>query len=347
MFVYFLMDDAGSAQDIRNYATVAKALGHEVSIYGPKAVHSSYNLSKDIQSAEAVIFIFEWTTEMRYGDQLDLTRLVAKVPRDKRIVIDCDGAYNDAITVEGDYNHRDKAASQAWTDVCDSLSDKIFQPTLRPLRDNVRTFFFHAYDPSWERSLYLNPKEYGMVYVGHSKFRWQPMYRVLQSVEPILNQVGRIALVGHGWDELPPWAEFMQMEDAYYTDVSYLQKLDVKIIPPISSEEVITWMSKGLFSPVIYRPLFRHLQFVTCRTFETPAASTIPLFGLDPNYVREIYGQEAIELVLPDEQPEQKVLDMLYRPNFYANIVRGIREHLAIKHSYAARLRELLQLVND
>jgi len=29
-------------------------------------------------------------------------------------------------------------------------------------------------------------------------------------------------------------------------------------------------MSKGVFMPVIYRPLFDHLQMVTCRTFETP-----------------------------------------------------------------------------
>ena len=46
---------------------------------------------------------------------------------------------------------RDHSASRRWVEVCDSLSDKIYQPTLHPLRPNVGTFLFHAYDPAWER----------------------------------------------------------------------------------------------------------------------------------------------------------------------------------------------------
>src|SRR5512135_2750829 len=175
MFVYYVMDDACSAQDMHNYTRAAKALGHEVVVYGPTHAHSVFGLSRDLASADAVIFIFEWTTVLRYGDHLDLVRLVGRVPREQRFVIDCDGAYNDAISVGGDYNHREAAASRLWVDVCDSLSDKIYQPTLHPLRPNVRPFFFHAYDPAWERPLDSRAKEYGMVYVGHSKFRWRPM----------------------------------------------------------------------------------------------------------------------------------------------------------------------------
>ena len=37
---------------------------------------------------------------------------------------------------------------------------------------------------------------------------------------------------------------------------------------------------------------------VTCRTFETPAAGTIPLFLLERDYVKELYGERALELVL-------------------------------------------------
>ena len=105
MFVYYILDGAGSAQDVHNYTRVAKARGHEVLVYGPPDPNSSFNYSLDIDSADAVIFIFEWTTELRHGDHLDLARLVSKVPRDRRIVIDCDGNYNDAIAIGGDYNH--------------------------------------------------------------------------------------------------------------------------------------------------------------------------------------------------------------------------------------------------
>jgi len=346
MFVYYLMDDAGSAQDIRNYMTVAKTLGHEVAVYGPPDAHTLFKLSQDLDWADAVVFIFEWTTWLRYGDRLDLARLVSKVPRQRRIVIDCDGAYNGAISVDGDYNHRDIASSRHWVEICESLSDRIYQPTAHPRRSNVRSFFFHAYDPAWEMPLTFQNKDFGMVYVGHSKFRWGPMYRVLRAIEPVRDEVGRIAIVGHGWDVLPPWATSMQIEDYFYTDKEYLQKLKTEIVPPVPSEQVIGWMSRGIFSPVIYRPLFSHLGLVTCRTFETPAAGTIPLLALDPQYVRDLYGADATELLLPDDHPEEKVLDIVRRPEHYAQIVRGMRRHLAAKHSYTARLQELVAIVN-
>ncbi|MBA3255290.1 MAG: glycosyltransferase family 1 protein [Pyrinomonadaceae bacterium] len=346
MFAYFIAEDAGSAQDIQQYTRVAKELGHEVKLYGWPGALPSFDFERDMEWADAVIFIFEWTTQLRFGDQLDLARIVGKVPRERRFVIDCDGAYNDVVRAEADYNHRDEASSRRWVDTCDSLSEKIYQPTLHPLRENVRPFFFHAYDPAWDRPLDFRGKEYGMVYVGHSKFRYHPMLRVLRAVEPIRERFGRIALVGHGWDALPPWASWMKIEDYFYTDQAYLKKMGVEFVQPVPFDQVIDWMSKGVLSPVIYRPLFSHLRFVTCRTFETPAANTIPLFGLDVDYVREIYGERATELVLPeDDTAEEKVADIMQRPEYYADIVMGIRRHLAEKHSYAVRLRELIQIV--
>jgi hypothetical protein len=344
MFVYYCYSDAGSAQDIHHYGRVAKELGHEVVVYGRPAPDSPFAYSLDVESADALIFVFEWTTQLRDGDRLDLARLLTKVPRERRIVIDCDGAYNDLIRVDGDYNHRDEAASQAWTLICDSISDRIYQPSLRPLRPNVRTFFFHGYDAAWERPLDFSAKEFGMVYVGHSKFRWHPLELVLRAVEPVRQQVGRTVLVGHGWDALPPWAAPMGIEDLYYTDQAYLRRMGVEFVPPVPFEEVIPWMSRAVINPVIYRPLFRRLWLVTCRTFETPAASTIPLFGLDAEYVQEIYGADAVELVLPETHPEEKISDMMRRPDDYSDIVRSIRRNMAARHSYAARLQQLVEL---
>jgi hypothetical protein len=84
---------------------------------------------------------------------------------------------------------------------------------------------------------------------------------------------------------------------------------------------------------------------VTCRTFETPAAGTIPLFVLDPEYVREIYGDQAVELVLGGRHPHEKVLDVLDRPHHYAEIVKGIREDFGRRHSPQARLGELIEII--
>jgi hypothetical protein len=232
-------------------------------------------------------------------------------------------------------------------EVCNSLSDKVFQPTYHPLRPNVRPFFFHAYNPAWEAPLDFRAKEFGMAYVGNNWFRWQPLQRVLRAVEPVRTEVGRIALVGHGWDRPAPWANPGVHEDAYRTDPEYLRRLGVEVFPPVRFDQVLAWMGKGVFSPVVYRPLFDHLRLVTCRSFETPAAGAIPLFAQAPAFVAEVYGDEAVELVLPQGRPEDKVLDMLCRPDHYAAIVRGLRRRLAEKHSYEAHLRELIEIVES
>jgi glycosyltransferase involved in cell wall biosynthesis len=332
---------------IKGYADAATRLGHEVVVYGRPHPGIPLNWSLDVASADAVVFIFEWTTHLRSGDELDLLRLVAEVPRRRRVVFDGDGNYNEPLRAGADYNHPDEEASRRWTEICDALSDKICQPTLHPLRPNVRPFLFYAYNPAWERPLHFSAKEYGMVYVGHSKFRWGPMRRVLEAVQQVRAKVGRLAIVGHGWDALPPWAGHMGIEDFYYTEPAFLERLGVEVVPPVRFEEVIPWMGRAVFNPVIYRPLFEHLRLVTCRTFETPAAGTIPLFGLDAGYVRELYGEPAGELVLPADRPGGKVLDLVERPEHYAGIVAGIRSRLASQHSYAVRLQQLTEIAAE
>jgi len=168
---------------------------------------------------------------------------------------------------------------------------------------------------------------------------------VLRAVEPVQEQVGRLGLVGHGWDSPPWWATKMQIEDVYYTDKAYLHKLGLEVLQAVPFEQVINWMSKAIFNPVLLRPTFSHLRLVTPRLFETPAASTIPLLVLDDAHVQEIYGVEALKLRLPDEAPQEKVLDLVRRPEYYADTVMGIRRHLAKRHSHAARLQELIEII--
>ena len=347
MFVYWAFEDQGSGLLLQGYSRAARALGHEVAVYGRPNPKIPLNYSLDVASADAVVFIFEWTTRLQQGDALDLVRLVSRLPRRRRVILDGDGNYNALVRVGADYNHKTEGERQAWVEVCDCLTDKVCQPTLHPLCPSVRTFLFYCYNPGWEVPLAFRDKQYTMLYVGHSKFRWAPMERVLRAIEPVRDRVGRLGVVGHGWDALPAWAGPMHMEDAYYTDVPYMKRLGVEFLPPVPFEQVVAWMSKATFNPVISRPTFNRLRLVTPRFFETPAASTIPLFGLDDAYVAEIYGDRALELVLPVERPRDKILDMQRRPEYYACIVGGIRRHLAERHSQAARLEELIEIVES
>jgi len=347
VFVCWPFEDQGSGNIIQGYTDAAKAAGHEIVVYACPNERIPLNYSLEVRSADALVFLFEWTTRQYYGDRLDLARLVGKVPRARRIVIDGDGNYNDPITVDGDANHRDEDASRRWREVCDSISDKICQPTLHPILPNVRPFLFYAYNPAWEQPLEFGAKEFTMIYLGNSKYRWRSMERVLQAIEPVRHDVGRIGVVGHGWDEMPSWAAELQMEQAYFADIAYLRKLDVDLMPPVPFKDVIAWMSKATFNPVLTRPTFGYMGLVTPRLFETPAASTIPLFVLDEGHVEEHYGCEALELRLPEQQPEEKVRDLLQRPQHYADVLTRMRRHLVKEHSHAARLKQLIEIIES
>jgi hypothetical protein len=55
-----------------------------------------------------------------------------------------------------------------------------------------------------------------------------------------------------------------------------------------------------------------------------------------------------MDLVLRDGQAAtEQILDVLRRPDAYAEIVRNILRHLAEKHSYAARVQELVRIVAE
>ncbi|HKB00793.1 MAG TPA: glycosyltransferase [Gemmataceae bacterium] len=352
VFVYWAFEDQGSGLVIQGYTEAARALGHEVAVYGRwRCARDNPNIplnySLDLASADAVLFVFEWTTDLRPGDHLDLVRLVGAVPRNRRVILDGDGNYNDPLAEGGDYNHRDPAAARQWAEVCDSLTDKVCQPTLHPRRPNVRPFLFYAYNPAWERPADIATREFDVLYVGHSKFRWRPMHRVLQAVEPVRERLGRVGLVGHGWGAPPPWAGEMGIEDYYRTDAVYLNRLGVELMPAVRFTEVIERMGRARVNPVLLRPTFERLRIVTPRMFETPASGTLPLFAFDREHVREIYGEAGLEFWLPDEGGPEKVLDLVHRPDRYRKPLMEVRRHLATRHSHAARLRELIEIVES
>src|SRR5262249_32137107 len=142
----------------------------------------------------------------------------------------------------------------------------------------------------------------------------------------------------------PAGAEPPLREQAYGTDPAYLRRLGVEVGPAVPIEQVIPTMSQGVFTPVLVRPVFNHLRLVNPRLFETPAANTIPLFGLDADSVREVYGEAATKLVL-GENASDLIADILRRPDDYIDIVRDMRLRLAARHGFGVRVRELIDIV--
>lgn len=347
VFVYWGYENAGSMLDLRGYTRAAKAIGHEVHVYGPPEWAFALDYSKHLDDIDALVFVVEWTTALQFGDNVDWVRLLDAVPRNRRLVIDCDGHYNEPIWFMGDYNHRAMEASTEWIDFCDALSDKIFQPTYHPRRKNVRPFLFHIYDPAWESPFRFDGKEFDMIYVGHTKHRWRGMSKVLRAIEKVRDKVGRVGLVGEGWGDIIDWMEEGEAKLKHYVDRDYLKKHRFEGLPAVPFDQVAATIEKGVFNPVVYRPVFEQLGFVTCRTFETPASGTIPLFLLNRDYVAEIFGERATELMITGENDSEKILDVLDRPQHYAEIVMDIRKDFRERHTPEARLRELIRYIEE
>ena len=346
ILIYYLLEDRGSAQDIKGYIDSAKKMGHEIVVYGRSDFKSLFHYSQTINKNDAVVFIFEWTTELLRGGFLDYVRLVSKIPRQRRVLIDCDGKYNNPIDSKGDSNHKSKKESIDWINFCNSLTDKIFQPTIKPLKKNVNTFFFHAYNPNWEITN-NNKKKYGMCYVGNNWYRWNPMYKVLKEIKKNKGDVGNISITGHGWDRPAPWASRDTPKEAYQYDYKFIKSLDIDIFPPIKFSKVIKQMNKGVFNPVIYRPLFDKLNFVTCRTYETFAANTIPLFTYKNKSHLSIYGRNETDALLLGKKPKNKILDVIKNQEKYMEIVKNVRNKLKNNHSHDIRLKELINIINS
>jgi hypothetical protein len=346
MFVYWQLDDAGSAQTIYNFAQAAKGLGHEIVLYAPENPDSRFHCSLDVEAADAVVFLLEWNIYLHQNRPFPLEEPLSRTPRRKRIVIDDDGMYNELVRVGGDYNHSADADSRNRSELYDTISDTILQPTLHPLRPNVKTFLFHGYSPEWDRPLDFGSKEYGLVYVGSNWFRWRALKRVLEAVEPVRHSVGKMAVAGHGWEEMPWWVEQPLRDDAYFTDPGYLRGLGIELWPAVPIDDVVSTMSLGTVNPVLVRPTFNFFRLVNPRLFETAAANTIPLFNLDADYVAEIFGPDAVELVLGEDGSEQ-IVDILERPSRYAEIVREMRRHLAEHHSFTTRVQELVGICEE
>jgi len=352
---------ARAVNTIVNYMEVGKTLGHEVSLFAeqssefPSVPHSLEAKKFDV----AVFVIYEsWD----FPDMPYLAQLLDGIPRERRVIIDCSGRYNETIRVEHDFNHLEKMDGHQgweWTEGFQAVADKILQPTLTPLRKDVRPFLFHAFDPmsvardhrspteaarTWSAA-FNGSKSYGVAYVGNNWQRWTQMRPFLEAIEPLKKDLGAICIAGWDWDKRPDWAIQLGVHGAD-VDPVLLQRMGVEVNKAIPFNEVIKFLGGARFTPIFHRPLFTHLGLVTNRTFETFCADTLPLLMLPESQVEAIYGSDASVLV-PGDDIAGHITDMMCRPDVYWNAVLKTRAHLAQRHSYHQRFRELLAILDQ
>ena len=348
-----------SVSTVHKWAAAGRALGHDVAVYGdPNPELPSLKFTTDLTGVDATLFVIQVVSD--FPEMPRLARLLDGTPRERRMVVDLWGHYNDTIRPEHDFNHLEKLDGHLgweWEEAIAAVSDTILQPTLAPLRPNVGSFLFHGYDPASVAKPYETARQaaaawreatpaekpYGAIYVGNNWHRWEQVRRFLEQYKPARDEVGKVCLTGWDWGARPEWA-IKKGIAGIDTDPALLAELGVEVRPCVRFDEVTGLIGKARFAPVFHRPLFRHLGFATVRTFETFHGDALPILMLPRDFVSAVYGPAALTLV-PGDDVAQFFKDALRRPEVYWEAVFETRSHLARHHSYAQRFRELAALI--
>jgi len=339
-----------SVSTVHKYVAAGRRQGHDIAVYGePNAHLPALPFTSELDGVDLAVFVMQVAPD--FPDMPYLARVLDGIPRQRRLLIDLWGRFNDTIRLEHDFNHLQKMDGHAgweWEEAFQAVSDTILQPTLAPLRPNVGSFLFHGWDPGSVAKPYRDARQaaaawdakaYGVAYVGSNWQRWEQVRRFLEGYAPARERVGPVCLAGWDWSARPPWAAAMGIM-GIDTDPTLLARLGVEAHDGVRFDEVVGLLGRARFAPVIHRPLFRHLGFVTNRTFETFYADSLPVLMLPRDFVAAIYGEAALTLV-PGDSIAAYLDDALSRPAVYWDAVLQTRSHLERHHSYAQRLQQL------
>ena len=302
----------------------------------------------DIQSFDRVVYVYE--SELYRIKPLQEAAMLARFPRQHRLILDTDGMYNPVVIVDGyDFNHRDEAERARWIEHLDALGDRIVQTTFaRPINPRASAMTFYGYNPALQVDpSAAPPKQYDILHVGHNWWRWkQVSSELLPAFEQIRDQVGEIGFIGLWWDRPPPEGPAAGPEEAFQSDPEAFRRLRIQTPKAVMYHDVIQTMSTARINILTQRPVLRRLKHLTLKYFEIFCADTIPLLMLDGDHAEAVYGPAARELVLSGQVAE-KLLDALHRPDHYRGIVEDVRRHLIAHYSYDQRVEELVAAVRN
>lgn len=344
LFVMKHRGNAGNIHAVADYMRVGKRYGHSVAILGDAQPWlPDLRFSSDITAFDAVVYLFE--SEIYRVKRLQEATLLARIPRSRRIVLDMDAMYNPMTVVDNyDRNHWNEEQRAQWIEHFDALADRVMKPTLAPLSNpRAVSLPFYGYDPSLELDQGSVPKTYDILHVGHNWWRWRAISgHILPAIEQIRGEIGEIGFIGLWWDEPPVEGPEAGPAEAFRSDPEWLRRLEIQTSTAVMYNEVIRTMSSARINIFTQRPVLHHLKHLTLKYFEIFYADTIPLLLLDADHAESVYGPAGRELTLIPGRIPEKIGDALRRPDHYRSLVKDVRRHLAVHHSYDIRVGELI-----
>lgn len=338
-FVANFQYNCGSSNTLLGYFQTGKKLGLDVRAsefgYTDSIIRSIIPVAKRNWQSDVFVIVYETYPFLSLED---IDQICKQIPRSKRIVIDPDGKYSKPVVSKNDTNHDTPDSHKYWTELYDSLSDTILQPFLgSTTTKHLKSFlYFGIGDTIQEKD--PSGKDFDLLYVGNNWYRWRDIRWLTETIAPIRNRLKRVALAGQYWLN----GVIQGHEDATYSDPEFLKRNHIEILDPAPYGHLEEAMSRGLLHPILVRPILNDLRFVTPRMFETLAADTIPLIPAYFTHATKLYGDEIKQLTLSDN-PAGLIMKILDNYDKYRKLTRDIHETLKRKHSYEARLAELLE----
>src|SRR5262245_43076935 len=100
LFVIERRIDAGSIHALAKYVRAGEKFGHKLAIFGtPDQRFPEFIFTTELHVFDFVIFIFE--SSLNWMSGLQLTYLLTKVSRSRRVIFDADGMYNPTFVFDG------------------------------------------------------------------------------------------------------------------------------------------------------------------------------------------------------------------------------------------------------
>jgi hypothetical protein len=184
-----------SVSTVHKYVIAGRALGYNVVVYGePRSDMPALPFTTDLIGVDLALFIIQVPSD--FPDMPYLARLLDGIPCERRLVLDLWGRFNDTLRLDHDFNHLEEARRSSGMGVGGGHAGSlrpILQPTLSPLRSEVRTFLFHGFEPGSVAKVHENAgmpplrgavpaaeKPYGVIYVREQLAAWDQVRRFLE-----------------------------------------------------------------------------------------------------------------------------------------------------------------------
>src|SRR2546422_11599908 len=146
LFVREKRVNAGTIHAVANYTGAGDDFGLSIALYGRQDPNfPRLRFSTEASAFDYVVFIIE--SRLQWMSGLRLPRILSRVSRGRRAILDAHGMYNPTIAVEGyDRNHANERERLVWLTTFDYLADKILQPTPVPCQQGVIALAFYGDD---------------------------------------------------------------------------------------------------------------------------------------------------------------------------------------------------------